>query len=426
MELELSTKGGIPLQDILLPICAVSMIIVLNFLVGKEEPSDWIYLIWLVLILITYIITLKSSKYILMWTVGPLLLISFILIFISGSLSETIRSGEMASSSTNPQNVGPLMVIAVGLITYEMVALPVYLYRIAREALSNNKPALETISLDSVPQYNILTRINTAVGSITSNFTNSINFGVRLGRSAGFRIYAYELVFLGLILLLMPFTFVRSDELILLSVVFIIPIIGLVALFFWQLISGSYKYWTSLWERSTPPNTESLDSNIAESDEIWIWKNFYKSESDLESPDIGSILIAIWQSITLFGLLLLLGLGIFVLLHVNMLFQLPILDLTLELSKMVIGELLFWYDPGVEILISSGMSSNQAELLMGFLTITAPSGVIIAKNLVYHMENKLYKLYFGFGLLGKVQFVLLAIFINIAIASGTLLSIVQG
>ena len=188
MELELSKKARIPLQDILLPICAVSMIILMHFLVGKEEPSGWIYLIWLILILITYILTLKSSKYMLMWTVGPLILISFILTFISGSLSETIRSGEMASSSTDHQNVGPLMAIAVGLITYEMVAVPVYLYRIAREALSNHKPILEAISLDSITKNNFLNQKNTSVDSIASNITKSINFGVKLGRSAGFRI----------------------------------------------------------------------------------------------------------------------------------------------------------------------------------------------------------------------------------------------
>jgi hypothetical protein len=426
MVLELSKKARIPLQDVLLLICPVSMIIVMNFLAGKEEPSGWISFIWLILILITYILSLKSSKYLLMWTVGPLILISFILMFISGSLSETIRSGEMASSSTDPQNIGPLMVIAVGLITYEIVAVPVYLYRRARETLSNHNSVLETIPLYSIPRYNILNQKNISVYSTSLCIKRSLNFGVKLGRSAGFRIYAYELVFFGLILLMLPFGLVRTNELFLLAIVFIIPIIGLIALFVWQLIRGTYEFWTALWKRSTPHNTKYLNSNIKKSNKLWIWENFYKSESDVESPDFGSLLIAIWRSLALFVLLVLLGLTMMALLYVNILFNLPILDLMLKLSKMVIAELLFWYDPGVKILISSGMRSNQAELFMGFVTITAPSGAIIAKYLVYYMENKLYKLYFGFEILGRIQFVLLAVLFNVAIASGALLSIVEG
>jgi hypothetical protein len=331
----------------------------------------------------------------------------------------------MASSSTDHQNIGPLMVIAVGLITYEIVAVPIYLYRKSREVLSNHR-VVETIPLYSLSRYSILNKKNISILSKAINIQKSLNFGLKLGRSVGFRIYAYELVFFGLILLMLPLELVRTNELFFLALVVIIPIIGLIALFVWELIRGMYEFWTSLWVHSTPHDTKYLNSSIEESDKLWIWKNFNKSESDVELPESGSLLLAIWRSFALFVLLVILGLAMMTLLYVNTLFDLPILDLMLKLSKMVIAELLFWYGPGVEILTSSGMGSNQAELIMGFVTITAPSGTIIAKYLVYYMENKLYKLYFGFGLLGRVQFVLLAVLLNVAIASGALLSIVEG
>jgi len=258
----------------------------------------------------------------------------------------------------------------------------------------------------------IYTKVRSSATSIPSNMRlltiwigedfADLTYAFRLiSRVTIFRLFAISDLFLITMILFLLLTPISTT---LAAFISGILLLGLFGMFIWQILSNLLKLWVDIWKKLTPPDPTPIKLSKDDSD-----IRLLDSISDrMESRDFSvnqnrNIAHSIFQSLLLSILILgLLSTAASIQIWNKNNWQLEAIEILSEAVDAILSNFIFWYDPLVSWMYIYESTVISPEFGAILISVLALPGVIVAKNLVYKIEEVLYKYHSQFGTHGRI------------------------